>query len=100
MEENKTVLSGTTTYIHKKDGISVKVLKGTIIVYIVPMSQEETLGRRIFLCELSEGEYIPSLSYSEEDKDRVWSFLLQSIDGAEKSPSSSIPIFVRNVCLI
>lgn len=84
MEENKTVLSGTTTYIHKKDGISVEVLKGTIVVYIVPMSPQGTLGRRIYLCELSEGEYIPSLCYcSKENADRVWSFLLQSIDDAE-----------------
>ena len=89
MEEKKTVLSGTTTYIHKKDGISVEVLKGTIVVYIVPMSQKGTLGRRIYLCELSEGEYIPSLNYSEEDKNRAWSFLLQSIDEAEIREVSS-----------
>lgn len=83
MEDNKIVLSGTTTYIHKKDEISVEVLKGTIIVYIVPMNERGTLGRRIYLCELSEGEYIPSLYYSEENENCEWTFLLQSIDNAQ-----------------
>lgn len=56
-----------------------QVISGTVLVYVALKKGEET-GRRFFLCEMHEGEKIPSMQH--DDGDGHWVFVLSALGEA------------------
>lgn len=67
-ENNIIALSGSDVYYTHEKTDAFRVTHGRVFIYIVPWEDEKP-GRRVFLCEVSEGRMIPSLvSCNQGDK--------------------------------
>lgn len=71
-ENNKILLSGPDVFYTHEKMDAYRVEHGEVFVYIVPWEREKP-GRRILLCEASEGRVLPSLVYRDQDY-RHWRF--------------------------
>ena len=60
-----------------------RVVSGNVLIYVAPWN-DETLGRRVFVCEATPGEVIPSLSFKDY-KHTQWRFCFVAVEAAELS---------------
>lgn len=67
-------LSGTDVFCPQEENDAYQVESGTVFVYIVPWKNERP-GRRVLLCEASEGRMIPAFVYRDMDYAH-WRFAL------------------------
>ena len=65
-ENNKILLSGPDVFYTHEKMDAYRVEHGEVFVYIVPWEKEKP-GRRILLCEATEGRVIPSLVFRDQD---------------------------------
>lgn len=78
----KIVLSGTDVFCPQEPKDAYRVEQGELYVYIVPWKNEKP-GRRVLLCEVSQGKVIPGFVYKDMDY-RQWRFaVVPKTDGAE-----------------
>ena len=81
-EENKVIsLKGSGRYYSVNDTDAYRVLKGTVLVFIVP-EEKWGEGRKSFIYEAAEGEIIPSFRYIDRES-KKWMFCLTALDSAE-----------------
>lgn len=76
MTENEEllILSGADVFCPQDKEDAFFVEKGEIFVYIVPWKKEKA-GRRVLLCEVSQGRMIPAFVYRDMDYNQ-WRFAL------------------------
>lgn len=60
-------LSGNHQVITETPGVAYRIISGHVLVFIIPMRDDKTLGRRWLLCELGQGDVIPTLYYDSTD---------------------------------
>lgn len=89
---NKVVLHSGETLVTNDEGLVYRIISGRVRVFIAPMVRGET-GRRVLLCELSQGRSIPSFVYQDRDY-RHWRFVL---DAAEETELVLMPGSVNSV---
>lgn len=56
-------LKGGQAYVTEDAQVAYQVLKGHVLVYIIPYDNDKN-GRRYLICETQEGDEIPSLALS------------------------------------
>ncbi len=81
-------LHGGKFHITDKPGTLYRVLKGHVLVYLVPLSsngEKTAYGRRLLLLEAEEGEEIPSLCH-DSGLLGSWRFMLMALDHASVEP--------------
>ena len=69
---NQIVLSGPDVFYPQQRMDAYRVESGEIFVYIVPLEKGKP-GRRILLCEASEGRVIPAFVHRDQDY-KSWRF--------------------------
>ena len=78
MEKDVKIKGGEILLTNEKESI-YEVVSGDALVYIVPLENDNSIGRRLFVCEVNQGEQIPALCYTDfEEKD--WRFAIVAID--------------------
>lgn len=81
MELNRTIsLKGGTTYITEQETDAFRVKSGSVLIYIVPLKNNE-IGRRSFLYEANAGEVFPSFLYRDLEYCN-WRFCIVAIEEA------------------
>lgn len=73
-------LKGGQAYVTEDAQVAYQVLKGHVLVYIIPYDNDKN-GRRYLICETQEGDVIPSLAWSHEQIG-TWRFLLVALEEA------------------
>ncbi|MBQ7565278.1 MAG: NHLP bacteriocin export ABC transporter permease/ATPase subunit [Lachnospiraceae bacterium] len=81
------ILNGGKYHITENPGMSYRVERGHVLVYILPLKEAAgksglVHGRRMFLREAEEGEELPSLCHDSELLGH-WRFMLVALDHAE-----------------
>lgn len=56
-----------------------EIMNGDALVYIVPIEEDDLIGRRLFIYEAEKGEKVPALNYEDLDKQK-WKFAIVAID--------------------
>lgn len=56
-------LSGNQLLLTEKPGEAYRILSGRVLVYILPLKEDSTPGRRWLLCELGPNDVVPTLFY-------------------------------------
>lgn len=56
-----------------------EIITGEALVYIVPIEESNSVGRRLFIYEIKKGEKIPALNYTDFDEQK-WEFAIVAID--------------------
>lgn len=77
----KLHIKGGEVYVTTSSHVLYRVLKGTVLLYILPCSDSK-LGRRLFLAEFSKGLLVPGLSCDMTDGSS-WRFALVALDEAD-----------------
>jgi len=72
-------LSGGKIYYTTRNQVFYEVLKGRVLVYLVP-TRNGKKGRRLFLIELNEGEKFPAFA---SDSSGSWNFGIMAVDKAQ-----------------
>ena len=99
--QEKIVISGTDRIVTHDPLDAYRIEGGTVLVYIVPWAKN-SVGRRVLLCEASEGTVIPAFSYKDRDY-KEWRFLFTAKENAElclmKESSTSVlqKKFIKNI---
>jgi len=89
MSERIITLSGGTLHLTKQPDAVYRVKKGSVLVYLLPLKEDERPGRRFLLYEAKEGERIPGFfceapSGLEDNAPCCpWHFGLAALDLAE-----------------
>lgn len=90
--EDVVLLKEKNVYVTHNDKDAFKVLRGIVLVYIVPWKNEQ-VGRRAYVYKAIQGEVIPSFSHRDIEYN-LWRFCLIAVDNAEvgiiKNGSTSI----------
>lgn len=73
-------LDGGSTFLTHDSTSTYKVIKGPVLVYLMPIEEDGTQGRRLLIHEAMEGEIIPS--FFEEGFTETWVFCLVALDHA------------------
>ena len=76
-------LSGNQLLITKTPGKAYRVLSGHVLVFVIPLNAEDTPGRRWLLCELQQGDVVPTLYYDSFDTKGEackWAFGLSALE--------------------
>ena len=96
--ENIIHLYSTDQYVTEKDGDAIRVVSGTVIVFIAPLKDGAPV-RRIKLCEITEGHSLPSFSCRDEGTD--WRFVLVPEDEADLTlmPGRATSVLYKRFCL-
>ena len=99
MADNRMELTRTDLYFTHDPEDAVRVLQGSVYVYIVPWSEETgRAGKRVTLCEVEEGRTIPSFAWRDAQYTQ-WRFLIMAkTEGAslEVMPKASTLVLKRN----
>ena len=77
---NSIYLKGGSTYLTPKAEDAYRVVKGNVLLYIVPLEKGRA-GRRAFLCEVQEGQLFPAFAYQDLDYQQ-WRFCLAAAEEA------------------
>lgn len=77
----KINIQGGELHITKIPGRAYRVLKGSLLVYLLPV-KDVSLGRRMFILEVPEGEVIPAFAYDDSILGS-WRFGFVALDRAE-----------------
>ena len=77
---NSIYLKGGSYYVTPNNTDAYRVLSGSVLVYIVPWKKQE-IGRRSLLCEVQEGNLIPSFAYRDMDYQQ-WRFCFVAVEEA------------------
>ena len=86
MDTTAIKLSGNQLLLTEKPGEAYRVLSGRVLVFIFPLNEDGTPGRRWLLCELVPGDISPALFYGSTDikgNPRRWVFGLSALDPSE-----------------
>ncbi len=67
MDTTVIKLSGNQLLLTERTGEAYRILSGRVLVFILPMKEDNTPGRRWLLCELLAGDVVPSLFYGSTD---------------------------------
>lgn len=59
-----------------------KVIYGKLFLYVVPLDDNNQIGRRFFMCEISQGESFPAM-YIDNDILGKWTFLISFTQDGE-----------------
>lgn len=95
-EDGLITLAGMENLFTHEAMDAYRVNSGTVLVYIVPWTRGVP-GRRLLLCEVTEGRVIPSFAYRDRDY-REWRFSLVAQDKAVLAhmPYSVTSVLQRN----
>lgn len=80
-KENRIFLHGGDTYLTQNPASTYLVIKGPVLVYMLPLSLEGVRGRRLLIHEAQEGELIPA--FFETGYEEHWVFDFVALDNAE-----------------
>lgn len=78
MEKSLKIKGGEIKLTTEKNSI-YEIISGDALVYIVPIEQDESIGRRLFVYEAGQGEQIPSLCHTDFEN-KTWRFAIVAID--------------------
>ena len=98
MNSKSILLNGGDYHITESSDNAYRVVKGKMLVYIVPFQHDE-IGRRSFVYEASEGEVIPGFSYRDIEY-CYWKFCLVAVEKAELTlmEKASTKVLQNNFC--
>ena len=85
MEKSEIQISGNQFLITETPGNAYRVVSGHILVFVVPLSEDDAPGRRWLLCELKSGDAVPTLYHNTPDLKGVncrWAFGLSALEPA------------------
>ena len=96
--ENTIHLYSTDQFLTENDGDAIRVVSGTIIVFIAPIKDGAPV-RRIKLCEIEEGHSLPSFSCRDEEG-VDWRFVLVPEDEADINimPGRATSVLYKRFC--
>lgn len=86
MDTTVIKLSGNQLLLTQRSGEAYRILSGRVLVFILPLKEDGTAGRRWLLCELEAGDTVPALFYDSTDikgESCRWSFGLSALDPSE-----------------
>ena len=86
MDTTVIKLSGNQLLLTQRPGEAYRILSGRVLVFILPLKEDGTTGRRWLLCELEAGDTVPALFYDSADikgESCRWSFGLSALDPSE-----------------
>ena len=86
MDTTVIKLSGNQLLLTQRPGEAYRILSGRVLVFILPLKEDGTTGRRWLLCELEAGDTVPALFYDSTDikgESCRWSFGLSALDPSE-----------------
>ena len=67
MDTTVIKLSGSRFFLTERPGEAYRVQSGRVLVFVLPLGEDGTPGRRRLLCELGPGEAVPALFYNSTD---------------------------------
>lgn len=76
---NEITIKGGELFLTDNVNAVYEIATGEALVYIVPIEESGSPGRRLFVYDAKEGEKIPALNYTDFDKLR-WEFAIAAID--------------------
>ena len=85
MDTSEIQISGNQFLITKTPGSAYRVVSGHILVFVVPLSEDDVPGRRWLLCELKSGDVVPTLYHNTPDLKGAncrWAFGLSALEPA------------------
>ena len=85
MDASEIQISGNQFLITKTPGNAYRVVFGHILVFVVPLDENDVPGRRWLLCELKSGDVVPTLYHNTPDLKGVncrWAFGLSALEPA------------------
>lgn len=80
LDEHKFYIEGGEVFYTENPDFLYRVLKGSILVYLVPFTDKKS-ARRMFLAEFGEGSLIPG--FCHENGGKNWKFALLALDEAD-----------------
>lgn len=86
MDTTVIKLSGNQLLLTERPGEAYRILSGRVLVFILPLKEDGTTGRRWLLCELEAGDTVPALFYDSADikgESCRWRFGLSALDPSE-----------------
>lgn len=86
MDTTVIKLSGNQLLLTQRPGEAYRILSGRVLVFILPLKEDGTAGRRWLLCELEAGDTVPALFYDSTDikgESCRWRFGLSALDPSE-----------------
>lgn len=86
MDTTVIKLSGNQLLLTQRPGEAYRILSGRVLVFILPLKEDGTTGRRWLLCELEAGDTVPALFYDSADikgESCRWRFGLSALDPSE-----------------
>lgn len=86
MDTTVIKLSGNQLLLTQRSGEAYRILSGRVLVFILPLKEDGTTGRRWLLCELEAGDTVPALFYDSADikgESCRWRFGLSALDPSE-----------------
>lgn len=89
MDTTVKKLSGNELLLTEKPGEAYRILSGRVLVFILPLKEDGSPGRRWLLCELAPGDTVPALYYDSTDikgNSCKWVFGLSALDPSELEP--------------
>ncbi|MBR5095249.1 MAG: NHLP bacteriocin export ABC transporter permease/ATPase subunit [Oscillospiraceae bacterium] len=97
-KSNVIHLYSTDQYVTETDGDAIRVLSGTVIVFIAPLKDGAPV-RRIKLCEIGEGHSLPSF-VAKDDDGTDYRFVLIPEDEADISlmPGRATSVLYKRFC--
>lgn len=98
MDNKIVVIRGGDYLITENADDAYRVMKGTVLLFIVPFNNN-TVGRRSFVYEASEGEIIPGFSFRDIEYCN-WRFCLVAVEEAEISimNNASTKVLQKKFC--
>ena len=85
MDTSEIQISGNQFLITKTPGSAYRVVSGHVLVFVVPLSEDDVPGRRWLLCELKSGDVVPALYHNSPDLKGTncrWAFGLSALEPA------------------
>ena len=85
MDTSGIQISGNQFLITKTPGSAYRVVSGHVLVFVVPLSEDDVPGRRWLLCELKSGDVVPALYHNSPDLKGTncrWAFGLSALEPA------------------
>jgi len=77
--EKEYKIKGGEILLTENHTATYEVCEGEALVYIVPIEKDNSIGRRLFVYEATQGEHVPALDYIDADKNK-WQFAIVAID--------------------
>ena len=86
METTVIKLSGNQLLLTERPGEAYRIHSGHVLVFILPLKEDNTPGRRWLLCELGANDVVPTLFYDSTDikgDPCKWVFGLSALEPSE-----------------